>query len=78
MDSELKIIRAKTLTKAEEVFINDERLTSAVAVFHENDLITGVTLKTFSRFKKEKIEKELKKKLEEALSRLGCYCFSGQ
>ena len=32
--------------------------------FHENDLITGVTVKTFSRFKKEKIEKELKKKLE--------------
>lgn len=50
--------------KAEEVFKNDKRLTSAVTVFHDNDLITGVTLKTFSRFKKGKIEKELKKKLE--------------
>ena len=50
--------------KAEEVLTNDKRLTSAVTVFHENDLLTGVTLKTFSRFKKEKIEKELKKKLE--------------
>ena len=50
--------------KAEEVFKSDERLTSAVTVFHENDVIAGVTLKTFSRFKKEKIEKELKGKLE--------------
>jgi hypothetical protein len=50
--------------KAEEVFKNDKRLTSAVTVFHEKDLMTGVTLKTFSRFKKKKIEKELKKKLE--------------
>jgi hypothetical protein len=50
--------------KAEEVLLNDERLTSAATVFHENDLITGVTLTTFSRFKKEKIEKELKEKLE--------------
>ncbi|MER2088540.1 MAG: hypothetical protein ABS920_02300 [Sporosarcina sp.] len=52
-------------TKAEEVFNNDKRLTSAVTVFHENDVIAGITLTTFSRFKKEKIEKELKKKLED-------------
>jgi len=50
--------------KAEEVLNSDDRLTSAVTVFHENDVIAGVTLKTFSRFKKEKIEKELKGKLE--------------
>lgn len=50
--------------KVEEVLIKDKRLTSAITVFHENDLVTGVTLKTFSRFKKEKIEKELKKKIE--------------
>ena len=50
--------------KAEEVLINDERLTSAATVFHENDLIMGVTLTTFSRLKKEKIEKEFKEKLE--------------
>ncbi len=52
------------VAKAEEVFVNDKRLTSAATVFHENDLITGVTLKTFSRFNKGKIEKELKKKLK--------------
>ncbi|WP_318615923.1 hypothetical protein [Sporosarcina sp. YIM B06819] len=51
--------------KAEEVFIKDKDLTAVVTVFHDKDLLTGVTLKTFSRFKKEKIEKELKKKLEE-------------
>jgi len=56
--------------KAEEVLLNDKRLTSAVTVFHENDLLTGVTLKTFSRFKKEKIEKELKKKLEKSYPEL--------
>ena len=50
--------------KAEELFESDKRLTSAVTVFHENDVIAGVTLKTFSRFNKEKIEIELKRKLE--------------
>ena len=50
--------------KAEELFKSDKRLTSAVTVFHENDVIAGVTLKTFSRLKKEKIENELKEKLE--------------
>ena len=38
--------------KAEEVLLNDERLTSAVTVFHEKDLITGVTLTTFSQIQK--------------------------
>lgn len=51
--------------KAEEVFLNDDRLVSAVAVFHEKDIVSGVTVKTFSRFHKKKIEKELKKSLEE-------------
>jgi hypothetical protein len=50
--------------KAEEVLKKDKRLISAVTVIHESDLITGVSLKTFSRFKKDKIEKELTKKLE--------------
>lgn len=52
------------LKKAEEIFVEDERLKSVVAVFHGEDLVSGVTVKTFSRFHKEKIEKELKKKLE--------------
>ncbi|MFJ7932901.1 hypothetical protein [Sporosarcina sp. NPDC096371] len=51
--------------KAEEVFMNDKRLTSAATVFHENDLVAVVSLKTFSRFKKEKIEKDLTKRMEE-------------
>lgn len=50
--------------KAEEVFENEERLVSTVAIFHEEDILSGVTVKTFSRFHKEKIEKELKEKLE--------------
>lgn len=52
--------------KAEEIFAEDDRLVSTNAIFHENEILTGVTVKTFSRFNKEKIEKELKKKLEEA------------
>ncbi|WP_203246020.1 hypothetical protein [Sporosarcina beigongshangi] len=51
-------------TKVEQVFKKDPHLTGAVTVFHENNLLMGVTLKTFSRFKKEKIEKDLKKQLE--------------
>ena len=54
----------QNVEKAEEVFKSDKRLTSAVTVFHENDVIAGVTLKTFSRFNKKKIENELKRKLE--------------
>jgi hypothetical protein len=50
--------------KAEEIFKKDKDLTAVATVFHDNDLLTGVSLKTFSRFKKGKIEKNLKKKLE--------------
>ena len=53
------------IEKAEEVFENDARLASVVAIFHEKELISGVTVKTFSRFHKKKIEEELTKKLEE-------------
>lgn len=52
--------------KAEEVVLEDSRLADAVLIFHEKDLILGVTVKTFSRFHKQKIEKELQGKLEEA------------
>lgn len=51
--------------KAEEVFLNDDRLVSAVAVFNEKNIVSGVTVKTFSRFNKKKIEKDIKKSLEE-------------
>lgn len=55
---------SEDVRKAEELFMKDNHLTAVVTVFHANDLLTGVTLKTFSRFKKEKIEKSLKEKLE--------------
>lgn len=50
---------------AEKVFEADERLVSTATIIHHNELVSGVTVKTFSRFHKEKIEDELKKKLEE-------------
>ena len=53
------------IEKAEQVFENDDRLISAIAIFHEKEILSGVTVKTFSRFNKAKIEKELTKKLEE-------------
>lgn len=51
--------------KAEEVFKDDDRLANAVAIFHEKEIIAGVTVKTFSRFHKKKIEEELTKRIEE-------------
>ena len=52
------------IEEAEQLFEKDDRLSSAVAIFHENEILSGVTVKTFSRFHKAKIEEELKKKLE--------------
>ena len=52
------------IKKAEQVFENDDRLISAIAIFHEKEILSGVTVKTFSRFNKAKIEEELTKKLE--------------
>lgn len=51
---------------AEEIFEADDRIVSAATILHDQELVSGITVKTFSRFKKKKIEKELKKKLEEA------------
>ncbi len=50
--------------KAKELFTNDKRVASAATIFHENEVVAGISLKAFSRFKKDKIEKELKKELE--------------
>ena len=52
------------IKKAEQVFKDDDRLISAIAIFHEKEILSGVTVKTFSRFNKAKIEEELTKKLE--------------
>jgi len=54
----------------EELFINDHRVTNAVAVITDKDILAGVTVRTFSRFKKTKIEKELKEKIENLHSEL--------
>ena len=51
-------------TQAEELFKKDKRLKSVSAMFHEEQLLTGVRVDTFSRFRKGKIEKELEKELE--------------
>ncbi|KXH79797.1 YhcN/YlaJ family sporulation lipoprotein [Sporosarcina sp. HYO08] len=53
-------------SKAEEILKKDQRLTSAVILFHEKDLLVGIDVDTFSRFHKKKIEKEIKKKLEKS------------
>lgn len=52
------------IKKAEDIFESDDRLIGTVAILHEKEMISAVTVKTFSRFHKKKIEKELKKKLE--------------
>lgn len=48
----------------EEIIENDNRLTRVVAIVHEKNIVSGIQVKTFSRFHKEKIEKELTKQLE--------------
>ncbi|MCZ2258977.1 hypothetical protein [Sporosarcina sp. G11-34] len=55
---------------AEGIFMDDNRLTDVVAIFNKKDLIAGVSVKTFQRFKKAKIEKELKDDLEKVYPEL--------
>ncbi|MET3575679.1 hypothetical protein ACFFIY_08185 [Bhargavaea ullalensis] len=50
--------------RAEQVLHGEDRISSAIAVFVEEDLLIGVDVKPFSRFNKTKIEEKLKKKLE--------------
>ncbi|MHA6258467.1 hypothetical protein ACXYMX_01015 [Sporosarcina sp. CAU 1771] len=56
--------------KVGAILMKNDHLTSSVAVFYKEDLIVGVSVKTFSRFKKATIEKELTKELEEVYSDL--------
>lgn len=51
---------------AEEIFEEDPRLVSVNAILHQENLVAGVRVKTFSRFHKKKIEEELQKKLEKS------------
>lgn len=52
--------------EVKKLFADDARLRKAVVVFHEDEFVAGVTVGTFERFRKEKVEKELKKKVEKA------------
>ncbi|WP_438316342.1 hypothetical protein [Sporosarcina sp. FA9] len=72
MDKKVQINNNTDISEkdVEEIFINDPRLTNVVAVFNEKDILAGVTVRTFSRFKKKKIEKELKEKIEKLHSEL--------
>ncbi|MFC5604617.1 YhcN/YlaJ family sporulation lipoprotein [Sporosarcina koreensis] len=51
--------------KAEELLKKDERVKGAAALFHDDHLLVGIRVKTFSRFNKRKIASEIEKKLKE-------------
>ncbi|QTD41237.1 hypothetical protein [Sporosarcina sp. Te-1] len=51
--------------QAESIIRKDKRIKSAAVVFHDENLLAGIRVETFSRYKKKKIASELKKKLEE-------------
>lgn len=48
----------------EKILREDERLKGANIIMNDDMLVVGVTVTTFSRFHKSKIEKELSKKIE--------------
>lgn len=51
--------------KAENLLKNDERIKGAAALFHDDHLLIGIRVKTFSRFNKREIAREIEKKLKE-------------
>lgn len=50
--------------RAETLLKEDNRIKNAVVLIHEDQLIAGLRVNTFERFKKRKIAKELTKELE--------------
>lgn len=52
--------------EVKKIFADDDRLRKVVVVFHDDEFVAGVTVGTFERFRKGKVEKELKKKVEKA------------
>lgn len=48
----------------EKMMTQDERIIAATAILYEKELLMGIRVDTFSRFRKRKIEKEYKKQLE--------------
>ena len=53
-------------SEAEELLREDDRIKGVAALFHEDHLLVGIRVKTFSRFNKRKIAKEMEEKLKEA------------
>ncbi|WHT47872.1 hypothetical protein QNH10_17545 [Sporosarcina thermotolerans] len=51
--------------EAEDLIKKDDRIKGAATLFHDDHLIVGIRVKTFDRFNKRKIAKELEKKLTE-------------
>lgn len=51
-------------TPIEEMVTRDERIIAATAVLYDKELLMGIRVNTFSRFRKGKIEKEYEKQLE--------------
>ncbi len=53
-------------SEAEELLREDDRIKGVAALFHEDHLLVGIRVKTFSRFNKRKIADEMEEKLKEA------------
>jgi hypothetical protein len=53
-------------SEAKELLREDDRIKGVAALFHEDHLLVGIRVKTFSRFNKRKIANEMEKELKEA------------
>ena len=53
-------------SEAEELLREDDRIKGVAALFHDDHLLVGIRVKTFSRFNKRKIADEMEKKLKKA------------
>ncbi|WP_413053529.1 hypothetical protein [Sporosarcina sp. 179-K 8C2 HS] len=51
-------------SEAEELLKGDDRIKGVAALFHDDHLLVGIRVKTFSRFNKRKIAAEMEKKLK--------------
>lgn len=52
-------------SKVEELLKKDDRVKGVAALFYEDHLLVGIRVKTFSRFNKREIAREIEKKLKE-------------
>lgn len=51
--------------KVEEILKKDDRIKGVAALFHDDHLLVGIRVKTFSRFNKREIAREIEKQLKE-------------